>query len=107
MKIAALMDRGTKRDFVDLYELSHKGITIEDMFVLYDKKYGALENNMFSILRSIGYFDDAEKGDTRGLITCPYNKKTRKPYRKSGIIHIYEFGYPVVSPGGIVVKSNL
>jgi hypothetical protein len=63
MKIAAVMDRGTKRDFVDLYELSHKGISIEDMFVLYDKKYRALENNIFSILRSIGYFDDAEKGD--------------------------------------------
>ncbi len=63
MKIAAVMDRGTKKDFVDLYELSHNGISIENMFMFYDKKYGAFENNMFSIIRSLGYFDDAEKGD--------------------------------------------
>jgi len=69
MKIAAVMDRGTKRDFVDLYELIHKGISMEDMFVLYDKKYGALENNVFSILRSVDYFDDAEKGDMPQMLT--------------------------------------
>jgi hypothetical protein len=79
MKIAAVMDRGTKRDFVDLYELSHKGIPIEDMFVFYDKKYRALKSNMFSILRSIGYFDDAEKSDMPQMIT-PLSWETVKQF---------------------------
>ena len=63
MKIAAIMDRGTKRDFVDLYEFCHTGISIENILTYYDRKYGAFENNLFSIVRSLGYFDDAEKGD--------------------------------------------
>ena len=69
MKIAAVMDRGIKRDFIDLYELSHKGISIEDMFVFYDKKYGVLESNLFSILRSIQYFEDAEIGGMPHMLT--------------------------------------
>lgn len=68
MKIAAIMDRGTKRDFVDLYELVKQGVSLEEMFELYNKKYKALENNMFSILRSLQYFDDAEKGDMPNMI---------------------------------------
>lgn len=79
MKIAAVMDRGTKRDFVDLYELSHKGVSVEEMFALYDKKYGALENNLFSILRSIGYFDDAEEEDMPEMLT-PLSWKTVKQF---------------------------
>lgn len=63
MKIAAVMDRGTKRDFVDLYVLSEKGISLDRALELYDKKFGKLENNLYSIIRSLGYFDDAEKGD--------------------------------------------
>lgn len=68
MKIAAVMDRGTKRDFVDLYELVKQGVFMEEMFVLYNKKYKALESNIFSILRSLQYFDDAEKGDMPSMI---------------------------------------
>ncbi len=68
MKIAAVMDRGTKRDFVDLYELVQQSILMEEMFSLYNQKYKALENNIISILRSLRYFDDAEKGDMPDMI---------------------------------------
>lgn len=63
MKVAAVMDRGTKRDFIDLYELVHQGVSTQEILDLYNKKYGALENNIISILRSLQYFDDAEKED--------------------------------------------
>ncbi len=68
MKIAATMDRGTKRDFVDLYELVHQGVHLEELFMLYDKKFGVFESNRISILRSIQYFDDAEAGDMPEMI---------------------------------------
>ncbi len=68
MKIAAVMDRGTKRDFVDLYELVKQGVSMEDMFTLYNQKYKVLEGNLISILRSLRYFDDAEKGDMPDMI---------------------------------------
>lgn len=68
MKIAAVMDRGTKRDFVDLYELVEQGVSMEEMFKFYNQKYNALESNIVSILRSLRYFDDAEKGDMPDMI---------------------------------------
>lgn len=60
MKIAAVMDRGTKKDFIDLFFLSKNGIDLNLALNLYDNKYGKLANNMYSIIKSLSYFDDAE-----------------------------------------------
>ena len=61
MKIAAVMDRGTKKDFIDLYFLNKNKIAFEFMFKFYDKKYKMFANNLYSIITSLSYFDDAEK----------------------------------------------
>jgi predicted nucleotidyltransferase component of viral defense system len=60
MKIHAIEDRGTRRDFVDVYFLS-KTYMLEEMLDFYQKKYGVLENHLYSILRSLDYFEDAEQ----------------------------------------------
>ncbi len=60
MKIAAIMDRGTIKDFIDVYFLIKKGITLEQSLDYYNKKYKALANNIYSIVRSLTYFDDAD-----------------------------------------------
>lgn len=59
MKIHAIEDRGTKRDFFDLYFLS-KEFSIEQMLELYDQKYHKLSSNIYHIIRSLNYFTDAE-----------------------------------------------
>lgn len=63
MKIAAISDRGTKRDFVDLYFITNveKAITLERALELYDKKFKTLKQNRVHILKSLRYFEDAEK----------------------------------------------
>ena len=63
MKIAAVADRGTKRDFIDLYFLLfvHKIISLEETLSLYEKKFGVLTQNRVHILKSLVYFDDAEE----------------------------------------------
>ncbi|MBI5123245.1 nucleotidyl transferase AbiEii/AbiGii toxin family protein [Candidatus Roizmanbacteria bacterium] len=58
MKIAAIMDRGTIKDFVDVYFLIKKGISLDQSLDYYNKKYKALANNIYSIVRSLTYFDD-------------------------------------------------
>ena len=63
MKLAAIMDRGKKRDFVDLFVLAQRGVAFDRMFTLYDQKYHALESNMFSLLRAMNYFDEADTTD--------------------------------------------
>lgn len=60
MKIHAIEDRGTKRDFVDVYFLSKK-YTLLEMLGFYQKKYGVLEDHLYSIMRSLDYFEDAEQ----------------------------------------------
>lgn len=60
MKIHAIEDRGTRRDFVDVYFLSKK-YTLEEMLGFYQKKYAVLEDHLYSILRALDYFEDAEQ----------------------------------------------
>ncbi|MDO8609113.1 MAG: nucleotidyl transferase AbiEii/AbiGii toxin family protein [bacterium] len=61
MKLAAVMDRGTKKDFIDLYILNKNGITIDKSFEIYEEKYKSLSNNLYSLIKSLSYFDDAER----------------------------------------------
>ncbi len=58
MKFAAITGRGKKKDFTDLYYLLEH-FTFEEMFEFYNMKY-ADGNNMI-VLRSLAYFEDADK----------------------------------------------
>lgn len=62
MKLHAIEDRGTKRDFIDLYMLA-KEFPLEKVFEFYDLKYACLEDHLFSIIKSLNYFDDADQED--------------------------------------------
>lgn len=59
MKINALEDRGTKRDFIDVFFLA-KEFSLEEMLDFYDQKYSSLNDHLYAILRSLDYFADAE-----------------------------------------------
>jgi len=63
MKIAAIADRGTKRDFIDLYFIfaKTKNLTLREALDLYDKKFKTLRQNKIHVLKSLVYFEDAEK----------------------------------------------
>ncbi|MFA7301376.1 MAG: nucleotidyl transferase AbiEii/AbiGii toxin family protein [Candidatus Shapirobacteria bacterium] len=60
MKLVAISDRNTKKDFIDLYTICHQGVTIEKMFELYDKKYHVLTENKYTLLKSMTYFEEAD-----------------------------------------------
>jgi hypothetical protein len=60
MKIAAIMGRSTKKDFIDLYFLAQEGISLRDSLKYYDQKYGVLASNLYSIITSLVYFTEAE-----------------------------------------------
>lgn len=62
MKINAIEDRGSKRDFVDLYFLSQM-FSFSEMLEFYDQKYHCLESHKYNILKSLNYFEDAEGED--------------------------------------------
>lgn len=60
MKMATIVDRGTKRDFIDLYFLVKDKYSLEKIFDFYNQKYGKFAENVYPILKSLNYFEDAE-----------------------------------------------
>jgi hypothetical protein len=57
MKLAAVTNRGTKKDFVDIYFLFHL-FSLEEILGFYLQKYG--DGSEFMVLKSLTYFDDAD-----------------------------------------------
>ncbi|RLD26058.1 MAG: hypothetical protein DRI54_03600 [Bacteroidetes bacterium] len=57
MKLAAIIGRGTKKDFIDLFFLL-KEYSLSQLIMLYEQKYD--DGSTFMVLRSLVYFDDAD-----------------------------------------------
>jgi len=60
MKLSAIAGRGTKRDFVDLY-VSARRFGLADILQWFDHKYAQTHHNKLHLLKSLTFFDDAEK----------------------------------------------
>jgi hypothetical protein len=57
MKLAAIAQRGSKKDFVDIYALGLKHKPLVDMIALYQEKYSVRDTA--HLFYSLTYFDDA------------------------------------------------
>ena len=57
MKVAAIIGRGTKKDFIDLYFLL-KQFSLKELLELYLQKYP--DGSLFIALKSLSYFEDAD-----------------------------------------------
>ncbi len=76
MKIIAIAQRGSKKDFVDLFHIMQKGIDLRQLKKLLNEKYSG-QYSWPLLLKGIGYFEDAEiepmpvmrKGDRQSLLT--------------------------------------
>jgi len=60
MKLDAVSSRGSKKDFVDLYFICQK-IKLNNLLKFFKKKYQGVDYNLIHILKSLIYFEDAEK----------------------------------------------
>jgi predicted nucleotidyltransferase component of viral defense system len=61
MKIDTISARGKKRDFIDLYFiLEHYHLSFKKFFSNFEHKYRQSGFNLFHILKSLVYFEDAE-----------------------------------------------
>ena len=62
MKMDAIASRGSRRDFVDLYSIMNSfNMSLEEFSKLFQKKYGEGNYNQIHILKSLVYFEDADK----------------------------------------------
>jgi hypothetical protein len=60
MKISAISGRGARRDFVDLYAACGR-YGLEPLLALFRQKYARVNYSMLHVLKSLAYFEDAEK----------------------------------------------
>jgi hypothetical protein len=58
MKISAIIGRGTKKDFIDLAFLLHR-FSLDEILDFFAKKYP--NHSIFMAMKSLTYFEDAEK----------------------------------------------
>lgn len=79
MKLAAVSGRGSRKDFVDLFTIVRSGIGLQELFSLLPKKYGHSRTNTYHILKSLTYFEDAEK-EPMPVMLEPFNWKECKAF---------------------------
>ncbi len=61
MKLDAVSRRGAKRDFVDLFFIAQSGLSMAEALHWYQHKYANLDVNLVHVIKSLAYFDDAER----------------------------------------------
>lgn len=67
MKISAITNRGTKKDFIDLFFLL-QNYTLSELIGFYQQKYSDCQ--MFTVIRSLTYFEDAESDPMPSMLTA-------------------------------------
>lgn len=58
MKLSAIAQRGSRKDFVDLYALGQSGCSLPEMLAWYREKFNV--QDIAHLLYALAYFDDAE-----------------------------------------------
>jgi hypothetical protein len=59
MKLSAISSRGSKKDFIDYYEILET-YSLKQLFNAFDKKFKGVEYQKLHLLKSLFYFNDAE-----------------------------------------------
>lgn len=66
MKLAAIVGRGARKDFLDVYAIGLKQFPLAEMLHLYQRKFGV--EDILHVQRALSYFDDADKERTPHLL---------------------------------------
>jgi hypothetical protein len=61
MKMVAIANRGSRKDFIDLYCILRRLSSLRELLTLLPRKYGKGQVNEYQILKSLTFFDDAER----------------------------------------------
>lgn len=90
MKLIAISQRGTKKDFFDLFYICNKlNMTIKDFLDLLKSKYDQNKINFSHIIKSLSYFEDAED-EILPKTFIQYDWEKIKEYYKEEQIRIYK-----------------
>ncbi len=77
MKLAAIIDRGTRKDYVDLYFILQR-VSLDSLFQVAAVKYAKVRSFPVSATRALSYFEDAESQPMPRMIDRTPWTKMRK-----------------------------
>ncbi|GAX90831.1 nucleotidyl transferase AbiEii/AbiGii toxin family protein [Effusibacillus lacus] len=69
MKLIAASQRGARKDFIDLYAIEKSGIPISTLIQRLPEKFPDVKMNYYHIVKSLTYFDDAEREPMPRILT--------------------------------------
>lgn len=61
MKLVALVNRGSRKDFADMYCVLRRNVSLQECLGLLPRKYGEGKVSDYQVLKSLTWFDDAER----------------------------------------------
>lgn len=82
MKLEAIAGRGSYKDFIDIYFLLQH-FTLEEIFEKLEEKFKGFDYNKMHLIKSLNYFDDAEKGEMPQMIKDIDWEKIKKEIQKA------------------------
>jgi len=68
MKLIAISQRGTKRDFVDLFFICQNGYNLGELLRKIPLKYTDVSYSVYHILRALVYFSDADEDESPQML---------------------------------------
>jgi Nucleotidyl transferase AbiEii toxin, Type IV TA system len=84
-KLGAIAGRGTRRDFVDLYVVA-KQYGLSRLLEWFQQKYAQANYSMVHVLKSLTYFEDAEKDPMPDMLE-PFSWEEVKRFFSSEVPH--------------------
>jgi len=82
MKISAVSQRGAKKDFIDLFIICKNIMPLDELLALFEKKYKNAGYNMLHILKSLIFFEDAEKEPMPKMLTSVSWKQVKSFFQE-------------------------
>jgi len=79
MKLVAIANRGSRKDFVDLYTILRSGLILPDYMALLATKHGRGAVNPYQILKALTHFVDAE-GEPMPEMLAPFDWQECKAF---------------------------
>ncbi len=97
MKIIAICQRGTRRDFVDLYFICQQGYDLGQLLHRIPEKYTTVSYPSYSLLRALVYFADADPDPPPHMLT-PFEWDQAKRFFETQVKHLARAWYPSPPP---------
>ena len=79
LKLAAVSGRGARRDFIDLHTILRDDPPLRRFFDWLPEKYGVERLNLYHVLKSLTFFEDAEREPMPNMLV-PFNWEECKAF---------------------------